>query len=204
MNTRQEQDVTLRVAGIDPGTTTLGLSFLDLNLSNGRCVIAYSKTADGGKLGKDYRLEAETHGDRFARLTAIEDFLFVVFEMMQPHAFCTESPFLRKFPATFAALTECVSHCRRAVHRYDRHARMDTVDPPTAKLGVGMTIKKGATKDDVKAAILRLVDSKLPNGLPALEVAPDVNLAELDEHEIDSIAVAYHLVQQLRKQIPGL
>lgn len=203
MNPRQEQDAPLRVAGIDPGTTTLGLSFLDLYLTNGRCVIAYSKTVDGGKLGKDYRLEAETHGDRFSRLTAMEDFLFVIFETMQPHAFCTESPFLRKFPATFAALTECVSHCRRAVHRYDRHMPMDLVDPPTAKKDVGMMIKKGSTKDDVKAAILRLVESKLPNGLPALEVAPDVNLDELDEHEIDSIAVAYHLVQQLRKQIPG-
>lgn len=192
--TPQGTDDTFRVVGIDPGTATLGFSVLDLSLRTGQMTVAFSETQVAQKMLADYRVEEKVHGDRTAKLMALEDRLFVLFELLRPHAICTESPFLGRFPQAFAALTECVSYVRRAVCRYDRYMPLQMVDPPTAKKAVGMTVKRGITKDDVTAAV-----AKLP-----LQYAEGIVLSELDEHQVDSIAVAYYQTLIFRDQIPGL
>jgi len=189
-----ENETPFRVVGLDPGTENLGFSVLDLSLSTGGIAVVHSETLTPQKLLSDYRNEERIHGARTARLMALEDSLFSRFEQFQPHAICTESPFLGRFPQAFAALTECVSFVRRAVCRFDRYLPLEMVDPPTAKKAVGMTVKRGITKDDVKEAIKKL-DLPLPEG---------VTLDALDEHQIDSIAVAYYQVLIFRGQIPGL
>ena len=181
-----------RVVGIDPGTDTIGFSILDLYLSSGRIVVANSETIALSKLLSNWRNEENTHGARTARLMALEERLFIYFEVNQIHAVCAESPFLRKFPQTFAALTECISYIRRAVMAFDRYMPLELVDPPTAKKAVGVHVKKGVTKDDVKTAIRKL----------GLEFADGVDLEALDEHSVDSIAVAYHQALIYKAQIP--
>lgn len=192
--TPNETDDLFRTVGIDPGTENLGISVIDLSLRTGKRIVAHSETLFTPKMLADYRVEEKVHGARTARLMALEDRLFVLFELLRPHAICTESPFLGRFPQAFAALTECVSYVRRAVCRYDRYMPLEMVDPPTAKKSVGMTVKRGITKDDVTNAV-----EKLP-----LEYAEGIVLRELDEHEVDSIAVAYHHSTFFRNQIPGI
>lgn len=192
--TPPEIETPFRVVGLDPGTENLGFSVLDLSLSTGKIAVIHSETLTPQKQLSEYRNEERIHGARTARLMALEDSLFSRFEHFQPHAICTESPFLGRFPQAFAALTECVSFVRRAVCRFDRYLPLEMVDPPTAKKAVGMTVKRGITKDDVKEAIKKL-DIILPE---------DMSLDELDEHQIDSIAVAYYQVLIFRGQIPGL
>ena len=190
---REERERPLRVVGIDPGTENLGFSVLDLFLRTGAVEVAHSETLLGNKLMSEFRVEEKVHGARTARLMALENRLFDMFEEFQPHAICTESPFLGRFPQAFAALTECVSFVRRAVCRYDRYMPLEMVDPPTAKKAVGMTVKRGITKDDVTVAV-----SKLP-----LQYAHGIVLGELDEHEVDSIAVAYYQAKIFLNQIPN-
>ena len=189
-----ELDAPFRVVGLDPGTENLGFSVLDLSLWTGDIKVVHSETITPQKMLSDYKTEERIHGARTARLMALEDSLFSRFELFQPHAICTESPFLGRFPQAFAALTECVSFVRRAVCRYDRYMPLEMVDPPTAKKAVGMTVKRGITKDDVKVAVEKL----------NIAYAEGIVLDELDEHEIDSIAVAYYQVLIFRGQIPGL
>lgn len=189
-----ETDDVFRTVGIDPGTENLGISVVDLSLRTGERTVAYSETLCTPKMLADYRVEEKVHGARTARLMALEDRLFVLFELLQPHAICTESPFLGRFPQAFAALTECVSYVRRAVCRYDRYMPLEMVDPPTAKKAVGMTVKRGITKDDVTNAVEKLT----------LHYAEGIVLRKLDEHQVDSIAVAYYHSQHFRNQIPGL
>lgn len=191
---RTEPEIPLRVVGIDPGTETLGFSVLDLSLSTGAVHVVHSETIVAQKFLSDYRIEETTHGGRTARLMALEDRVFIMLEQFQPNAICAESPFLRKFPMTFAALTECISYIRRAVMRYDRFKPLEVVDPPSAKMAVGMTIKRGATKDDVAVSVAQL----------PLTYEEGINLSELDEHQIDSIAVAYYQLLIYRNQIPDL
>lgn len=194
MTPHPENEVPFRVVGIDPGTESLGFSVLDLYLSSGEIEVIHSETILAQKILGDYKVEERVHGSRTARLMALEDRLFIYFEQFEPHAICAESPFLSRFPMTFAALTECVSYVRRAVCRYDRYKPLELVDPPTAKKAVGMTVKRGITKDDVTAAV-----KKLP-----IRYKEGINVDELDEHEIDSIAIAYYQALIFRNQIPGL
>lgn len=189
-----ELDRPFRVIGIDPGTENLGFSVLDLDLRNGQVSLSHSETIVSQKLLADYRNEERIHGQRTARLMSLEDRLFIIFEQYQPQAVCCESPFMHRFPQAFAALTECVSYVKRALYRYDRFKPITMVDPPTAKMSVGVTVKRGVTKEDVAAAIPKL----------NLHLANDILLENLDEHEIDSIAVAYYLLSIFRNQIPDL
>lgn len=185
-----------RVVGLDPGTETFGVAVLDLSLKTGEIDVVHSETLVLQKLLREhnYRSEEETYGGRTARLMALEDSLFKLFEELQPHAVCSESPFLSRFPEAFAALTECVSSARRAVCRYDRYLPLELVDPPTAKKAVGMKVKRGMTKDDVKIAVAQL----------AIRYAEGIVLDNLDEHQVDAIAVAYYQALIFRGQIPGL
>lgn len=180
------------MVGIDPGTETLGFGVLDLNLSTGQLVVANAQTVDLQRMLSQWRQEERVHGSRTARLMALEERLFVFFEHYQPHAICAESPFLHRFPMTFAALTECVSYVRRAVFRYDRYMPLEMVDPPTAKKAVGVKVKRGVTKEAVREAIEKL----------DLTYAPGVDLAQMDEHSVDALAVAYHQALVYRDQIP--
>lgn len=191
-NPRSGSEIPFRVVGIDPGTEFLGFSVLDIFMSDGSVQVTHSETVNASRMLGDYRNEERVHGARTARLMAIEDRLFLLFEHFQPHAVCSESPYLGRFPQAFAALTECCSYVRRAVCRFDRYIPMEMVDPPTAKKAVGVVIKRGITKEDVKVALLKL---RLP-------FAVGVDLEALDEHCIDSIAIAYYQAQLIRKQIP--
>jgi Holliday junction resolvasome RuvABC endonuclease subunit len=186
-------DASYRVIGIDPGTENLGYSVLDLNLVTGEVTVSHSETIIARKMMSDYRHEEERQGGRYARLMVIEDRLFITFSQYTPQSVCAESPFLQKrFPLAYSALTECVTTVRRALYRYDPYLCLGTVDPPTAKKAVGVVIKKGMTKDDVSAAI-----AKLP-----LAYANGIQLSKLDEHQVDSIAVAYYQLLVFKNQIP--
>lgn len=180
-----------RIIGIDPGTDTLGVAVLDLDLLNGQISLVEARTFDGTQLARPYSAIAGVHGDRQARLLAHEDNLYGYFNYIQPHSVIAESPFMRKFPAAYAALTECIVHIRRGLMRYDAFMALHMVDPPTAKKAVG-AVAKGSNKDGVKTAILKL---------PTLLNPYRIDIAALDEHSIDAIAVGYVRAQELASKI---
>jgi len=162
-----------------------------LDLDTGEIELVDARTFDGTNLARVYPTVAEVHGDRYARLMAHEDNLYGFFGYMRPHTVICESPFMRKFPAAFAALTECCMHVRRALMRYDAYMQLHMVDPPTAKTAVGAKAK-GSNKDGVKEAILN--NPRLLNPL-------HIDIAALDEHSIDAIAVAFKRALELASLI---
>lgn len=173
-----------RILGIDPGTDTLGASVLEVDLVTREVVLLESSTFDGTQLARYFTNVATWHGDRAARLMAHEANLYGYMVFMQPHSVIAESPFLRKFPQAFAALTECMSHIRRAVIRYDPFMPLLQIDPPTVKLAMGVG-KKGSTKDDVKRGLIaEIIAGRILN-------PNNIDIELLDEHSVDSIAVAY-------------
>lgn len=175
------QNTPYRVTGIDPGTDTLGVSVLDVDLTSGQVSVLDARTFVAKRCLANYRDLANVHGERMARLAAHEDNLVGYFKTWHPHSIISESPYMGKFPQAFAALTECMTAIRRAVWRYDQDLSLLEVDPPTAKKAVGAP-GRGGDKDAVKKALLQLTTLCNPNGVP---------LPQLDEHSIDAIAVAY-------------
>lgn len=174
----------LRILGIDPGTDTLGASVLDVHLHDSTIHLAFTNTFRGSQLAKEYRHVSDVHGDKIARLKAHEDNLYYFMRAWCPHEIISEAPYMGRFPAAYGALVQCMDAIRNAVIRYDWNMRLFTADPPTVKNAVGVGGKSG-DKSLMQAAIFRMIQNGIilnPHGL-------DVTV--LDEHSIDSIAVAY-------------
>lgn len=171
-----------RIVSIDPGTDTLGTAVLDIDLDQRQVAVAEVYTFHGSRLQRLFPLVVSVHGERMARLMAHEENLLSFFNYARPHGIVSESPYMGRFPSAFAALTECVSAIRRAVHRYDPLMPLHVVDPSTVKKNVGVKGTSG-DKSAMARAIANLPDLKNPSQIP---------FAELDEHSVDAIAVGYY------------
>lgn len=191
MFTLPTEDVKFRICGIDPGSDTLGLSLVQVDLLSGEVDLLESSTYTGSSMLKQYPLLVEIHGARTARLWAHQDNLERQFKIHRPHAVYSESPFLGRFPQAFAALTECITAIRRATFLYDPLMQLNLVDPPTVKLAVGVKAK-GTDKNDVKKGLQKVEWLNNPNG---------INIESLDEHSVDSICVALTRAKALREHI---
>lgn len=190
----------LRIAGIDPGSNTLGVSIIDVEIdAPHRATIIDARTFVGAQMLGPYRELAEVYGDRFARLRALEFSLLDYFHEMMPHSIISESPYMSRFAATYAALTECMTSIRRAVAGYNSRLPLITIDPASVKVGVKVSGKSG-DKELMRQAVLGLTDPSHPanaHGL-RLENPYQLPLHLLDEHSIDSLAVAFSRVQVVR------
>jgi Holliday junction resolvasome RuvABC endonuclease subunit len=173
--------------GIDPGSESLGVCVLsfDANFTITRLEAA---TYVGSKLPilEDTEL---VHGARHARIQAHYQNLLNLLLQYQPLGVVCESPFFQASrPQAYGALTEVVSMIRAAILTYRPNMSLALIDPPNVKRAVGA--KGNAGKDDVKAAILRM-GASLPYTGP-------VPLECLDEHSLDSMAVALGYFHALR------
>jgi Holliday junction resolvasome RuvABC endonuclease subunit len=177
------------IVGIDPGSETLGMGALRVDVVKLEIIESTAFTFVGSKLAKDTWF-GDTHGARAERIAAHEDNLVEIFEYYRPNLVASESPFYSQFrPQAYGALTETVDAIRSALWRYDCWLSLFMIDPPSVKKAVGAT--SHAKKDEVKAALMRLPDLNY-NGPVALEM--------LDEHSIDALAVAYCRLKILREQ----
>jgi Holliday junction resolvasome RuvABC endonuclease subunit len=177
------------IAGIDPGSETLGFGALKVNVVTLEIVESTAFTFVGSKLAKDTWL-GDVHGARAGRISAHEDNLVDIFNYYRPNLVASESPFYSQFrPQAFGALTETVDAIRGALWRYDCWLSLFMIDPPTVKKAVGAT--SHAKKDEVKAALMALTDLNY-NGPTPIEL--------LDEHSVDALAVAYCRLKILREQ----
>lgn len=178
--------VPMRIVGIDPGTNTLGVAVIDLDLQTGQRTLIDARTFDVTKNQQPYHNLFDIHGDSVGRLQMLEDALVNYFEWFQPHAIISESPYLRaRLVSAFRALTRCLDRILQAVIRYDRFKPLHLADPMTVKAAVGVHSKgsknkEALSKDKVKEAVMKL-DLLNPG---------QIDLSALDEHSIDAIAVA--------------
>lgn len=169
------------VIGIDPGSETLGLAVLTYDLQTKLIVGCKANTYVGSKLRYNSPWIEEIHGARTARIKAHEENLVNIFKIERPVAIACESPFFnQRRPQAYGALTEVATAIRNAVLEYNEWLRLYFYDPPTVKRAVKAA--GNALKDEVKAKVKQL-DNLNYNG--------DKPLDSLDEHSIDSIAVAY-------------
>jgi Holliday junction resolvasome RuvABC endonuclease subunit len=168
----------LRVISIDPGSDTLGVAVLAYDLEDEILSLVEVQTLQGhrnARIDPDY---AKLHGDRVGRLKSHYRILSKLFLRTQPHVVVSEGPFMARHAAAYAALVEAITYIRFALEEYRTDLRLDVIDPPTVKMGVGAA--GNADKDTVRKCILSLDFLANPNG---------INLETLDEHSIDAIAV---------------
>lgn len=171
---------TYRIMAIDPGTNSIGVSILDLDLLTFKINLIWSDTFHPDKSLKYMSTYVSRHGDLDAKLQVIEDLLLDLMLDYDVDDIVSESPYMGRFAAAFGALTKCLGAIDKAVRNYDYTLDLYLIDPSTVKSNVGVSGKSG-DKNLVKQAVLMLPFININN----------INLHYLDEHSIDSIAVGY-------------
>lgn len=192
MLTLPDDPTPYRIIGIDPGTDTLGASVLELDLADHSISIVTSQTFHGSQLIRGYREMEDTYGARFARLYVLENLLVEAFCEERPHSIISESPYFNsRRPQAYGALVEAMAMINRAVHRYCSRMPLLTVDPASNKANLKVSGKSG-DKDLMKKAVLNRADILNPR---------HIKLEALDEHSIDSLAVAYYRACAVRAML---
>lgn len=186
-----EGDDVYRLVSIDPGSSTLGVALFNIDLSNRYCYVEDAFTVNAFQRSQQYPQFIEVYGERAARLHSHQEFLLGLFDNYSPHGVICEAPYMGRFPQAYAALVECVAAVRQAVIRYDCSIPLLTVDPPTAKIAVGVS-GRGSNKEDIQKAIRQL---------PNLTYGERVDVTLLDEHSADAVAVGYYRFKQLMGDI---
>lgn len=177
------------IIGIDPGSEHIGIARIDFNVVTLDIVRTMAQTFVGSKLSFMNKWIAETHSDRFARIEAHKRNLHLVLNECRPVVVACESPFFNALrPNAFQVLVEVLTALKYTCYEYDPELLFTMIDPPSAKKAVGA--KGNAKKEDMRTAVLQL---------PDLCFAGTTPLHFLDEHSIDSIAIAYSKIQEFRK-----
>lgn len=181
MLTPSPRDDVIRILGIDPGTDTLGIGIIDINLDTYEPQVVYGHTFKASKMIDNSSTLVEKLGPRAVRLRAHYDSLMEVFECTEPTLIAAETPFL-KFGrvSAFEALVECYAMMKEAVYQYSPSFDLHRVDPVSAKNYVGVS-HKGTDKNDVRRGVLEHFAGKVADGVP---------IETFDEHTIDAIAIA--------------
>lgn len=187
-----------RILSIDPGSDTLGIAMIDVDLVHHTATLTHTNTLHAGRAIRHLPFTVETFGERQARLNThacgLRDYLFSA----HPHCVISEAPYMGRFPQAFETLVECMYMLRGVVAEYDPSMCMETIDSPSAKKSVGAPGKrpKGMSKDDYKETVRHGIQ-----GLSKLRLAPGITLAYCDEHAIDAIAVGCYKVRCIANDI---
>lgn len=193
MITIPERDTPYRIMAIDNGSTKIGLSVMDLCLSTGKVRLLYSDTFLAHLTADRYSLYGE-HANRFARMLAIMEFTRDEVTRWTPDVVCIESPFLnRRMPESFAVLREALILLKLAITNTNPAIIIEDISPREAKVAAKVDLKQKG-KDPVKDAVL-----KLP-----IECALGIDLHNLQEDAIDSIAVGYCKVVEITNALKGI
>lgn len=194
-----------RACGIDPGTDTLGYAIVTLNIDTLEIELEKVATFEAAKATRKLPDLSYLLGPRTVRLRWHTENLLERFQEDLPHTVTVESPFLGRFATAFEALIECRTAIRKAILEYREGVVMELIDPISVKKAVGALPppvktkgkkrkkrkKTGKSKEEIKQALLKIKDVNW-NG---------VDIALLDEHSIDAIAVALYRVYIMRSII---
>lgn len=167
------------VMGVDPGTSTLGISIINYDLTTRKCYLLDAMTLDASRI-KVGQIVNDVHGNAYARMQWMSSEIYrLLSEYGITEVYC-ESPYLRKFPQAFAKLTECVNIVRSTVFQYSCSVPFTPIEPSTVKMHVGVNGRDGDKSNMLKA--LYTTDIIVPT---------QDFYSTLDEHAVDATAVAY-------------
>lgn len=171
----------LRVMSVDPGTNALGLSIHEFNLTHGTMVVLDAYTVNVPRVMNLYCSDSLFyHDERVAKLGAVEYAVANYARAWEIERAVSESPYMGKFPAAYAALVSCINAIRSGCSNYDPTLYLDIIDPATIKKQLGVPGNSG-DKSLITKAIEKseTIDTSL------------IDLSILDEHSVDSIAVGH-------------
>ena len=178
-----------RICSIDPGVTCLGRTIIDYDCKLDKIISISPTTYKSDKMLPMIKELVESHSERIEKIYALKNQLLNDFMFYEPNSVCCESPFYnRLMPNAFGALVEIIFAIRTSAIEYSKHVPMVMYPPSIVKKAV----LAGAVsdKDAVKKAVANCKE---------IQESLLVDFNTLDEHSIDSIAVGYTHLCNLRR-----
>lgn len=178
------------ICGIDPGTNMLGFSTLCFDLKTLEVLSVQATSFKSDRMTEEDDLLLITQNERTAKIIAQKNNLVRQFRFYCPNVVACENPFINRLrPNAFGPLVEVVAAVRLAVREYNPIVKFFTYEPSVIKKSVGAGAIAG--KEAVKEAILKLNE---------LNPCALTSLADLDEHALDAVGVAYTHLLRYRKE----
>jgi len=171
---------TIKILAIDPGGNT-GVSIFTITVPSLIIVNVETTFIDLSYFDIENGYEKLKN-----KLLGLEQSIQSLIECYQPHILAIEDTFVNyRFPKSAIYLSQYIATIELTVMRYNRFISIFKYAPKLIKKY--MTGKGNADKDDMLAALLK-------NN----EILPFVKNKNLTEHEIDSLAIGYLAIVQLR------
>ena len=180
----------IRIVGIDPGTSTLGFSVLDVNLDTRLVEVVFVKTLKSTKEVDLDHILTVNHGNRMVKIDFLYNAIYRLLWQFHPHMLIAEAPFMGRFAASYAALVEVRKGIIQAAADYNPGMFFETIEPLNVKAAVGVRLDKKTRKD--KMAVKKAIAT-----IPNLTWANGFSLDPLDEHSVDAIGVGYWKATQI-------
>lgn len=177
-----KQDLSLRIMGIDPGTENLGMSLgvCDFRVPSYNIIEGHTFNVKS-LIHKSNEYLVNYQSRNIAMYRSVYELTYQLMHDYQPDLVICESPYMdKRFPQSYMLLSLCVQSVQQAVKDYSIFIHFETIDPASAKKGVGAKGNSG-DKDQMREAVLN--NSHIKSNL---------NLNDFDEHTIDSIAIGFN------------
>lgn len=182
----------VRIIALDPGTNNLGLTVMSINILS-MCVVettTFTVTVKNNLLLPD---DEDNYGLRQAKLNYLVSVVIDAVIKYDAITLVSEGPFYNmRRPGAFAPLVELLQQIKVELYKIRPLVKFVVYEPSTVKQGVGA--KGNADKDNVKIALRNVVEKLKFISLDALD--------SMDEHSVDSIAVAITHYNNIVKTMP--
>lgn len=178
----------LRVLSIDPSTSHVGITVMDVNVKAAeKFKLVLVKTIHGEKVAYDVPERFNSTPEE-ARTYGIIRAYEVLLSIYEPDVVICEDNFLGKDPSAFKKLVKVVMGLREVTLKFNKGLNLYLVLPRLAKETVVANFS-GSQKVDVL------------NGVLAYEGLDHcgINVAGVDEHSSDSIAIALFMCELIQK-----
>lgn len=182
----------VKIIALDPGTNNLGLTVMSINILS-MCVVettTFTVTVKNNLLLPD---DEDNYGLRQAKLNYLVSVVIDAVIKYDAITLVSEGPFYNmRRPGAFAPLVELLQQIKVELYKIRPLVKFVVYEPSTVKQGVGA--KGNADKDNVKIALRNVVEKLKFISLDTLD--------SMDEHSVDSIAVAITHYNNIVKTMP--
>lgn len=183
------EDGWIRSIAIDPSTSRMGMSVIDVNLAETALFkLQWVETIHGDKMEHFESTNYDDDGAVQSRIHGLSKSYRQILDFFNPTIVACEDNFLGASPDTFKRLIEAVSLLRIETEDYGHGLYMVNIPPRVAKETVGANFR-GTQKEDVTKGIKAYPNIDL-NGH---------DLDVLDEHSIDAIAINLTICERVAK-----
>ena len=167
---------------IDPGINHLGLSVCEIDFQNKEVIKTFSTTLHVKEKNLNKR-NIELYGLRQCKIDYLNEILIKYIEKYKPITVVVESP-------AFLPLIELLYQIRMTIREFE-NINYVSYEPSLIKKTVGASAI--CKKDEVKKYVLINKDF--------FKLEKEINIEDLDEHAIDSLAILYTHFQKVIKNL---